>query len=472
MAKSLVLKVRVAAAAAFVVGSALFQPIDVHAAGGELQAKIDKGGTVSLTADDTESIIIKKGTTATLNLNGHKLANDAGKSTITVEKGGTLTVNGDGEVISTAAGKAAVTNYGTVTINKGKYTRTGEYYTLINRGKLMTITDATVTNSGTYTKGSLVENGYCSYDDEYKKDLNDANPTLVINSGDFSYGNASVKNDDGGITTINGGKFHSGLAAVQNANIATINGGEFDSNGLGKEKYLINNAGYAPTEIHDKGKLTVNGGIFHQGSNKAIIGGGAEDEPDDVTITYGTFDGILMTEGEENYAKLSISGGKFTDNEQNNKLVSAYKVEGLDKVKLADGTIVLGGTVKLEGDGGKGTDLTSYEGGKATTLPTDWTKDGYTFAGWYENADFSGKPVTKIAADAKGAKTYYAKWDKVEAKTDNSKTTKKDKSVTKAKIVAPGVTAPRKASISAPNTGVSRLAAFFDAIVAFFTNLF
>ena len=55
---------------------------------------------------------------------------------------------------------------------------------------------------------------------------------------------------------------------------------------------------------------------------------------------------------------------------------------------------------------------TSYAYGTATTLPTAemLSKPGYAFAGWFENADFSGPAVTNISATTVGNKTYYAKW--------------------------------------------------------------
>ena len=48
-----------------------------------------------------------------------------------------------------------------------------------------------------------------------------------------------------------------------------------------------------------------------------------------------------------------------------------------------------------------------------TVLPTDVTKDGYTFLGWYD-AETNGTKVTQIEADATGDKTFYAYWQKNE----------------------------------------------------------
>ena len=58
--------------------------------------------------------------------------------------------------------------------------------------------------------------------------------------------------------------------------------------------------------------------------------------------------------------------------------------------------------------------ITSYTYGVGATLPTDVTREGYTFAGWYASADFSGDPVAAIGKDAMGDKTYWAKWEEVE----------------------------------------------------------
>lgn len=61
-------------------------------------------------------------------------------------------------------------------------------------------------------------------------------------------------------------------------------------------------------------------------------------------------------------------------------------------------------------EGAGGTSLTSYTCGMVITLPTDWTKTGYTFAGWYDNEDYRGNPVTEISATDTGDKTFWAKW--------------------------------------------------------------
>ncbi len=67
--------------------------------------------------------------------------------------------------------------------------------------------------------------------------------------------------------------------------------------------------------------------------------------------------------------------------------------------------------VTLHGNGGSpGTVLTDYIEGTGAVLPANWTKTGYTFAGWYDNADCSGAAVTRISGTDTGDKEYWAKW--------------------------------------------------------------
>lgn len=53
--------------------------------------------------------------------------------------------------------------------------------------------------------------------------------------------------------------------------------------------------------------------------------------------------------------------------------------------------------------------LTSYIQGLSAKLVAP-IKDGYVFAGWYDNASFTGDPVWEIASGVAPASMYYAKW--------------------------------------------------------------
>ncbi len=54
----------------------------------------------------------------------------------------------------------------------------------------------------------------------------------------------------------------------------------------------------------------------------------------------------------------------------------------------------------------------SYTRAPGQSLPDETviSRDGYLFAGWFEESDFAGQPMAAIAPDSTGNKTLYAKW--------------------------------------------------------------
>ena len=55
--------------------------------------------------------------------------------------------------------------------------------------------------------------------------------------------------------------------------------------------------------------------------------------------------------------------------------------------------------------------VTEYTYGVGATLPTDVTRTGYTFKGWYDNENLTGSPVAAIGDTETGNKEYWAKWE-------------------------------------------------------------
>ena len=70
-------------------------------------------------------------------------------------------------------------------------------------------------------------------------------------------------------------------------------------------------------------------------------------------------------------------------------------------------------TVTLHTNGGtiNNGNVTEYTYGVGATLPTDVTRTGYTFKGWYDNENLTGSPVTAISNTETGNKEYWAKWE-------------------------------------------------------------
>lgn len=226
-------------------------------------AAANNGDTVTLLTNTAEDITIAQDKDITLDLNGKTLTN-VNSDTITVNKGATLTINGEGTVDNVTHQKTTIYNKGTVTLNGGTYDRSKEdgikdsntYYTLLNHGT-MTVANVTVNNKGGYS--SLFENGYFNQKPETKNGI--ANPILTIESGNFTGGINTVKNDDDATMIINDGTFANyAQAAFQNHNIATINGGTFD----GSTVYAILNCGVCTGNDaeHDKHQLIINDGKF------------------------------------------------------------------------------------------------------------------------------------------------------------------------------------------------------------------
>lgn len=72
------------------------------------------------------------------------------------------------------------------------------------------------------------------------------------------------------------------------------------------------------------------------------------------------------------------------------------------------------GTRNLTAQSGWVTKYKDADAVNAIALPTSVEKDGYTFIGWYTNADLTGDAVTEIPAGSTGDKTFWSKWDAVE----------------------------------------------------------
>lgn len=278
-----------------------------------LQTQINNatsGATITLGKDYTENIVIDK--ELTIDLNNHKLTNEAGKDTITVKANGNLTITGNGTVDNVTHGKAAlrIEENGKATLNGGYFNRSKEngqsgtepggnsFYTLINHGELIINDGAVVTTaSGDSTLGrysSLVENGYQSHGDSTYY------PTLTINGGTFKGGLNTIKNDDNGITNIYGGKCENYFqACVQNHHKATIYNGEFSADVSSAWSVLNCGSCGSVDAIHDAHALVIENGNF-KGDVRANVG--------NVEIKGGSFEASFTEEGNAN---IEISGGTF-----------------------------------------------------------------------------------------------------------------------------------------------------------------
>lgn len=263
------------------------------------------GATVTLVESVNEDIVVS-GKEITLDLGGNTLTNVSG-DTITVKIDANLTVVGSGTVDNKSNARAAIFNEGTVTLNGGTYDRTSEsgasadisggnsWYTICNHGSMTIHDGATVKNTGSFS--SMIENGYYSYKSGnartgYISGTNAANPTLIIEGGEFVGGLNTVKNDDGGKLYIHGGSLsNSAQAAVLNWNVTEITGGNFEVTTNyavvlnGKNTGNTNNG-----EVLNQGNLSITGGSFTAPKGIPVIEEmETNTDMSDVKVSGGTF---------------------------------------------------------------------------------------------------------------------------------------------------------------------------------------
>lgn len=336
-----------------------------------LQEQIDaasKGATIKLDKDYDEGVVIKKDQDIIIDLNGKNITSTS-KDTFYVENGAKLEITGEGNVEAKSKNYASVFNNGITNITGGTFVKddtAGTWYAILNHGT-MTISNATV-KMNNYTKSSLIENGYYSYEgtkerNSYVKGFGIENPTLTIKSGTFDGGCNTVKNDENGVLVIDNGTFKNTVqVTVQNWNDATINGGEFNVP-TGNDKTTIFNGLYGS---YGRGILKVTGGTFNAeyfvegtalDTSKMVVTGGT------MNVTKGFLNPRTDTQSEngkiENIvvsgvtSTMEISKDIIADGYVLSKVNDTYKVLKESKVtigKVTAGTVSVDKAKALEGE--------------------------------------------------------------------------------------------------------------------------
>ena len=143
--------------------------------------------------------------------------------------------------------------------------------------------------------------------------------------------------------------------------------------------------------------LNAGGGTINNGNVTGYTYGVGATLPTagDMTYTGHTFKGWYDNENLTGFPVTAISNTETGNKEYWAKWeANTYTVT----LNAGDGTINSG-------------DVTSYTYGVGATLPTDVTRTGYTFKGWYDNENLTGSPVTAIGDTETGNKEYWAKWE-------------------------------------------------------------
>lgn len=311
--------------------------------------------SIKLTNDIDGSLTIPSGKTVKLDLNGCKITNTASNHTITVNGNLTITdssASKSGTVDNASHQCAAVMNNpsGVVVLNGGKYTRSQEngssatesgknsYYNIVNHGT-MTINDGvTVEQSGGYS--SLIENGWYNGNSNTQK----IESVMTIYGGSFSGGLNTIKNDDYGNLTINGGSFSNvAQSAILNWNVSEINGGTFE---VRQSDYPVILNGYINDSM-DKGQLTINAGTFDGNGSDAIRTMGGAKNIGSIEINGGTFTGDFeIANGTNGTGSVVISGatinGSINNTSDSTVSISSTKVTGAVKGAIIGSNVTVG----------------------------------------------------------------------------------------------------------------------------------
>ncbi|MBP5724855.1 MAG: InlB B-repeat-containing protein, partial [Bacteroidales bacterium] len=140
--------------------------------------------------------------------------------------------------------------------------------------------------------------------------------------------------------------------------------------------------------------LEANGGTINSGNVANYTYGYGIPLPSDVTKTGYTFDGWYADKDCATARVTRISESKTG----NLTFYANWNVNSYIVTLETNGGVINSGNVER------------YTYGKGATLPTNITRDGYTFGGWYTNSSYLGSSVQSISSTEIGDKAFYANW--------------------------------------------------------------
>ena len=238
--------------------------------------------------------------------------------------------------------------------------------------------------------------------------------TLTMTGGSIAGNTAAagggVYVDEGGTFTMAGGSINNNKATsgggggvMVNLGTFTLSGGSITGNATNDETYGSGGG------VCLYGTFYLSGDSIIQNNTKA----GSTDNLylgwQTINITGPLGENAHIGVTAENVPRSFISG--WSNNMVGENPADYFSSDG-DACGIglnANGDVVLGSlctTITLNPNGGA---LPEYSlvAGAALPIPT---KTGYTFAGWYENQEFSGDPVTDVPTDSTKNLNFYAKW--------------------------------------------------------------
>ena len=247
----------------------------------------------------------------------------------------------------------------------------------------MTINDGTtVKQNGHFS--SLIENGWYNGSDNSAETPS----VMTINGGTFSGGLNTVKNDDYGKLTINGGDFSNvSQAAFLNWNTATINGGNFEVND-NADAVILNGYGNATM---DKGELTIHNGTFTANESGAFIKTmGGSKTTGEIEINGGDITGDIVLSDATDGATVTVADGVTINGNVQNDGRTDVRVTGA----TIDGNLTNNGAGSISVTDTKVIgNVSNSQNGKMAIIRSD--------VGFYDNANNN---ITSIDSTQNGEK--------------------------------------------------------------------
>ena len=232
-----------------------------------------------------------------------------------------------------------------------------------------------------------------------------------------------------GSVSINGGTVHVEAAGTAygirrenvNSSTITVNDGKF--NVIGSTAYVTNQESANSKVVIRGGYYTTNSQLYPTAPYHVLPLTGVDPYKYEVAeaymITFKTGDDVLQSTAVKKGATPAYSGAtptKLTD-EQYSYTFTGWSPALATVIEAATYTAQFSSTprtytVTLNPNGGtiNAGDVTEYTYGTGATLPTNVTKDGHEFGGWFDNDGLTGDAVTSISNTATGNKEYWAKW--------------------------------------------------------------
>ena len=229
-------------------------------------------------------------------------------------------------------------------------------------------------------------------------------------AGNTAAAGGGVYVDEGGTFTMAGGSINNNKATsgggggvMVNLGTFTLSGGSITGNATNDETYGSGGGGCLYGTFYLSGDSIIQNNTKAGSTDNLYLGW----QTINITGPLGENAHIGVT--AENVPRSFISG--WSNNMVGENPADYFSSDG-DACGIglnANGDVVLGSlctTITLNPNGGA---LPEYSlvAGAALPIPT---KTGYTFAGWYENQEFSGDPVTDVPTDSTKNLNFYAKW--------------------------------------------------------------